>query len=661
MNHQSSNKFSTARAWFLLLAFCAHASFALPLSEWQNHQEFQSTSYGVIKVAIPVETLNAARADLADLRIIDKASNDVPYTLQLPRSAPPVIRDAKSFQVSLHANTTELIIETGGAFEGVFLVTPAPQFIKPVRIEGIDGDRSQVLGSGIPIFRQANSAEQLFIDTGRQSWPKLRITVDDSKSPSIPFTGVKIHGTGAGSIPVEPVSVQVKDRSESAGQTQLTLDFGAAHLRLHSLQIETADPLFTRRVSLISREVVNNEVIERVLAQGTIFRISIEGQPTASKLDIGMDVQIPSRELSLRIDNGDSPPLQISSVSATRRPVYVGFLANAGERYSFLSGNKNAAPPRYDLQSLGANLDGAPISIIQAGPLQMNPGFRPAEPFREISLIGAPLDTSAWLYRKQVQLNRAGVQLLDLDLEILAHAQSDGSDLRLLHDGKQVPFLIERTSITPMLALKAAPADDPKRPKVSRWALKLPLARLPVTQINCDVRTALFRREVVVYEEMLDERGEKYARSVGSANWVQTPERNSKKFSVPLSTTPVGDTLILEINNEDNPAIEINGFEFGYPLTRLLFKGTEDGPTFLYYGNSKASTPRYDLGLVAGQLFAAEKSEAKMTVEEALKESKQPLPGLQGRAKWFFWGILVLVVVGLLLIITRLLPKAPPL
>jgi len=43
---------------------------------------------------------------------------------------------------------------------------------------------------------------------------------------------------------------------------------------------------------------------------------------------------------------------------------------------------------------------------------------------------------------------KAGVQEVDLDLHVLANADASFRDLRLMRDGKQQPYLIERTSIT---------------------------------------------------------------------------------------------------------------------------------------------------------------------------------------------------------------------
>ena len=97
-----------------------------------------------------------------------------------------------------------------------------------------------------------------------------------------------------------------------------------------------------------------------------------------------------------------------------------------------------------------------------------------------------------------------------------------------------------------------------------------------------------------------------------------------------------------------------------YPATRVLFKAKADDAVFLYYGNPHVAPPRYDLSLVAGQLLAANKSLATLAAEEQLKKSSWAESRTPGKGGVLFWGILAVVVVGLLVVISRLLPKATP-
>jgi hypothetical protein len=130
---------------------------------------------------------------------------------------------------------------------------------------------------------------------------------------------------------------------------------------------------------------------------------------------------------------------------------------------------------------------------------------------------------------------------------------------------------------------------------------------------------------------------------------------------IELNARAKSDTLFLETDNGDNPAIDLRDFRSYYPVTRVVFKATPDPaqPVWLYYGNLDAIAPRYDLTLVAGELLKAERN----TVTAGAEENLLPKPSLvdqqlTGSTRYIFWGALGLVVIVLLAIMSRFLPKA---
>ena len=556
---------------------------------------------------------------------------------------------------------TVITLETGlrQPIDGITLDSPATGFIKPVKVEGSnDGSRWQTLTQGQPIFRQPNGAGQLHLDLPPHEWAWLRLTVDDQRSQPVPFTGVSLQVAAGASAPNEPLPVTIAERNENPGETRLTLDLGAANLDVASVQIETAEPLFTRQVTLAVPQVLEDSVREQIVAQSVLYRVAIEGQPVSSNLTVSLENLVRSRELLLLIRNQDSPPLSISAVRAERRPVYLVFLARQAGTYHLLTGNARCAAPSYDLAALGANLKTAPVLPIKLPAPADNPNYRAPEVLSGIEAQGATLDVSAWKFRKAVQLTRTGAQQVELDLDTLSRAQPDFEDLRLLREGRQLPYILERTSISRSLTPAVTATNDSKNPKLSRWIVKLPHAHLPVTRLSCAVPTALFQRDLALYEEVTDERGESYRRPLGAASWVQTPGHRSREFFMTLDTSPRSDVLFLETQNGDNPRIELDQFRLFYPATRLLFKAGREDHVFLYYGNPEVASPRYDLSLVADQLLTADKATASLAAPEQPSWGEGRAPRIGGV---LFWGILALVVVVLLVIIGRLLPKSPPL
>jgi hypothetical protein len=334
-------------------------------------------------------------------------------------------------------------------------------------------------------------------------------------------------------------------------------------------------------------------------------------------------------------------------------------MARSAGTFHLLTGNKSCAAPRYDLASLGADLKNAAVTPVKISALADNPNYRAPEALAGIEVTGAALDVSAWKFRKAIQLSRGGAEQIELDLDVLAQAQPGFSDLRVLRSSNQVPFIIQRTSISRVIVPTITLTNDAKNPKLSRWLIKLPQSHLPLARLTCATTTPLFQRSMSLSEELTDERGDKYRRPLGSATWTQTPERKAKEFTLPLDGAAQSDTLILETENGDNPPIELGKFTAFYPATRVLFKAKADDRLLLYYGNPRVSPPSYDLNLVAGELLAADKVAATLGTEEQLKKSSWAESQTPGTGGILFWGILAVVVIGLLVIISLLLPKTP--
>ena len=345
-----------------------------------------------------------------------------------------------------------------------------------------------------------------------------------------------------------------------------------------------------------------------------------------------------------------------------RRPVYLVFNARQPGAYHLLTGNGRCAAPRYDLAALGMDLKSIAVSPVKIPPPSDNPNFRAPEVLPGLETAGVALDVADWKFRKPVKISGGGAQQIELDLDVLAHTQPGFADLRVLHGSNQVPYIIQRTSITRSLTLVVTATNDVKQPLLSRWIIQLPRAGLPITRLTCASHTSLFERSMSLYEELTDERGDRYRHLLGSAAWVQTPQRKLREFALVLNDTPHSDTLFLETANGDNPPIALEKFTAAYPATRILFKAKPDDELFLYYGNPRAASPSYDLSLVAGQLLAADKNAASLSDEQQLKKSSWRENQVPGKGGAIFWGILALVVVVLLIVISKLLPKAtkPP-
>ena len=653
-----------AASLFFLAAVAALR--ALEPTEWKNRQPLAIERPGLVKIALPPETLGLARSGLEDLRLLDSAGREVPFVFTLPAPAvPPATRAPLSFRATLTDSTTVLFIETGTAtpLEVVTLSTPAPGFLKAARLEIFrDGERWETLADRAALFRQFG-VEQLRFDLSRRTASQLRVTIDDSRSRPVPFTGATLQLAGAASPEVTaPIAVRLVRREEFAGESVLTLDLGGANVPLAALEFVTAEPLFARTVTLTTRELRDETAVERLLATSSIWRVAADGVPATERLDVPVHVTSPSRELLVHIANGDSPPLAIDRVTVRQRPLWLVFRAAEPGAYSILTGHAQIPAPRYDLAPLANALRDTPPSGLTPGAAAPNLGYRAPDSLGALAdtpLRGGALDPAPWGFRKPVQLAGAGVQQLELDLDVLARAQPGLADLRLVRDGAQVPYLLERPALSRSSPLAVTAANDPKRPRLNRWQIKLPRASLPVTRLTLASSTALFQRHLRLFENIADERrGETVERPLADADWSHTPG-DARPLTLGFYSPPTTDTFFIETDNGDNPPIALTSIQAAYPVARLLFK-PEPGVVTLYYGNRTVTAPRYDLALVAGQILAAEKSVASLGAEEPARTggwADQALAGPRGGI--IFWSALAIVVVALLIVVAKLLPKPP--
>jgi hypothetical protein len=648
------------------LAFAAAASaLALERNEWKNQQSLAVEVPGVIKFALPPATLDLARPGLEDLRLLDAEGRETPFLVD---AGTPVVarapRAPRSVRTTLAGNTTQLLIETGESapLAGFTLATPAPAFLKSMRIESSDdGERWDTIEAGAPFFRQFG-AERIFfpVPPRTAAITHLRLTLDDARSAPIPISGITLtFAPTAAPRPTLPLPVRLAGREEFSGETVLTLDLGARNVPLAELEFATPDALFARQVTVAVREAQDGSAVERTLARGTIFRVAVDGLAPTAQLRLPVDFTVNSRELLVHIANGDSPPLAVADVRVLQRPVYLVFRAVAAGAFTLLTGNPDAVAPRYDLATLGTSLRDAAVSALTVGPAELNPGYRRADALATTPLLGAALDPAPWNFRKNVRLVAGGVQQLELDVDVLAHAQRTLGDLRLVRDRTQVPFLLERAGVSRAVPLAFAADDDPKRPGLSRWRIALPHAGLPLTRLTLVSPTALFQRRFRLFERIADNRAGSYERTLAEAEWSRTPGRQ-QPLVLPLVDAASTDTVFLETDNGDNPAIVLTSVSAAVPVARLFFR-TDAGPLALYYGNPGATAPRYDLSLVAGQILAAEKNPATLDPEVTARQAGWGASLLGGaRSGIVFWGVLALVVATLLVVVARLLPKPPP-
>ena len=636
-------------------------SSALDTAAWEFRQAVTLDRAGPVRLTLPLETLDTARADLSDLRLLGPDGAELPFAI-VRRDTPRPTIERIPLQGRLEGNIT--IVEFGLAklapIQRIRLDTPAAAFVKAatVEIETETGRWQRVVDSAL-VFRMQGGMEQLAVDLRGAQARTVRVSLDNGDSATIPITAVVVETGGAEPEPLVDAPVTIVATEQEAGATRLTLDLGHRHLALGELVLSARETVFQRPARLVAQRAADEEVVEDTLASGTYARLVFPGDRSYAQLALPVDTIAPAARIELVLDNADSPPLSDIRLTARLRHVDIGFAAPAAGTYTLLSGAPAATAPRYDVATFASDWGRLPSTTAATAPRATNPGFRPAQLPAEIPEFGGPIDAAKWSQQRAVRITEPGAQILELDAAALARARADLADIRLVRDGRQVPYLLERTSRVRTAPLALAPAPDTKRPTVGRWELELPVAGMPVQSLRLAVAEPLFARTVIVGEILPDSNGRAWPRILGSASIQRTAPSEPSVFTIPLSTRPQTGKLFVEIDHGDNAPFAPVKAEALYPVRRLRFRAGQAAECTLLYGNPAASAPRYDLQLAAPRLLSATQHTASLDAAGGTGGARAMLDFGGPVVRYIFWGALALVVVFLVWLVAKLLPKPP--
>ncbi len=649
-----------ARMCFLCSLTAWAQAAAIP-PEWSYGQDIQVSQKGIVRVKLPLETLSNAQPARGDLRLMDPAGQEISYLVDQPMAEQARQVPLSGMKIAMTKGKTVITGQVpqtlkNAGFDTLSIYTATDDFLKPITIETSRDQIHWVTSvNAYPFFKQPGEPLSTAIEFPKTSAPFLRITLDDATTPPIRVQAVQLYAGPKKLANLETITPAILEVLNDAHQTEVHLLLPADNLTIDTLRLETPEGTFRRKVSVSGKTFSNGEFRESVLGQGTVYRVALN-QKLARQDAFYLGQQVPGRQLILRIENADSRPLTITRVTAEVVPAYLTFDAPVAGSYALWVGNLLAAPKNYDVAGLRDTLARAAFSTGVLGPLMKNPAYRVPEPLPQVNGLGTEIDISSWRFRKKLVLAQPGVQRLEPDLQVLSHNAGRWAALRIVQEGKQIPYVMDRVGAAREINVQIE--EKPAKGSLSQWTLAFPEPGLPVSSLRCKVADPLFQRSLILYETLLDERGETRRQVVGQGAWVRVNNQGTDAFTLTLYHPVQSQTLVLETDNRDNPPIHLSKMRAFYQTPRILFKASPGKDLYLYYGNDDVSAPQYDLDLVAAELLATPPTEAALGSEERLKVSSWWEVPLQaaGGMKYIFWIVMGLVVIGLLMVIAKLLP-----
>src|SRR4051794_16533136 len=95
---------------FLAALLLAQSALGLIPNEWRFNQSIDVPSAGLVRVNLPPPTIDAARPDFADIRILDASNNEVPCLIDRPMPKRESELRAKELQTALQPAATQITL-----------------------------------------------------------------------------------------------------------------------------------------------------------------------------------------------------------------------------------------------------------------------------------------------------------------------------------------------------------------------------------------------------------------------------------------------------------------------------------------------------------------------------------------------------------------------
>ena len=594
---------------------------------------------GWVRLALPDDVLDACRPGLPDLRVVREGNAEIPWALEQRIHEVSRRLELRDVERASGRETTALLDRGArpGLAAAVTLMIDGEDFLKPVVIESSDDRASWRAFASGSVFatRLARSTTLRFSPNDRRWW---RLRFDDRNGDPISPRAAIVEtsaGTQVAALREIPLALSVPSPDEPSW----TVSAPAANLGIVALKIQAEAVAYSRHVRVVERVFFRGEVLRRVVGEGSIVRAA-----DGSGNDVIPIGESAARSLEIEVEASDGPSLQITRVVAFAPPRAILFSAPAGAALRLLYGSTLADPPNYDLERA---LAGARPHETAAGSLGAPAGVAPAG--FPIPPRGAAVDPAGWKRRQPIVPPSAGnVAYLDLTG---AAGEGPGTPRIVDADNRQVPYVLERAEHRKK---RVVPFRDMSRGTKTIVEISGLGDHGSIDTVDVSATApSYFSRELVVAEEITDERGAAGNRILGSASWEKRPEAAAATLRVPIAR-PSGERIRIEIENGDNAPVVLGSTAVETSVPRLDFVFSPREELMLLSGNPDAAAPRYDLELVAARVLSEPALPAHLGTPSPAANPKSP-----ATPPWL-WIVVAVAAVLVVVVLVRTLSALRP-
>ena len=346
------------------LVFVVSVYAQTSLSLWPYYVEVrpQQSSPGLYEVLVPLEVMDKARADLADLRLYDGANREVPYAIRVRREVDERRQiEARLFNYALAGSAiSEASVDLGdnpGEHNEVEINTDGSNFRRQVEVQGSDsGSEWRTLTSEGMLFSfssQNSAAESTRVQYPASRYRYLRVRVQrdpvaDKEAPRISGVKVSLAVREKGMFStwhVEVPSYQLL-RNQGAHASIWTIDLGG-RAPCDRLRLQFREPSFSRPFQV---EAIDDPQNVRLIATGELRRHV--GDDPQRPVEITFNGEQIVRKIRLQITDYSNPTLNILSIeaSAPARQLWFELKEPLSQPLRLFFGNSKVEAPHYDFE-----------------------------------------------------------------------------------------------------------------------------------------------------------------------------------------------------------------------------------------------------------------------------------------------------------------------
>lgn len=360
----------------LLATVCSGAS--IDLTKWQYTADvtIEGTPGEYCALTLSPDVYNVARTDLADIRLIDRDGNQIPYIMARDEDRTETVKyNPAILNRSTDANGNALVtLDFGGQAvkNSIEVETAGDNFRRAVKVEGSnDNAEFFAIVDRAYIFAVSDKNRHRFstIDLPSNDYRYIRITVSPMTAEE---TKPAINEIRAFKIEKKPAQKQIVEMTQTEHaedvnyhSSNYVYDLKFRRLPMVEIELNIDDASFYRCVTIQGRDAATQKVkidsednrarfseIEvpwNTITTDAIYRYTDTTGKKHERLILPINFRDAYKYIRVVVSNYDDQPITIRSASAKMIPHRIIFPFASDKSARIYVGNDSVSHPQYDL------------------------------------------------------------------------------------------------------------------------------------------------------------------------------------------------------------------------------------------------------------------------------------------------------------------------